>query len=157
MMSILTQTMGRDEACKLLNLDTITNYEWAEANKHAKFPGVGKPNLPRPIYFRQRIQEEATSEFIEWLHASNCLQNLSFGQKVVQFCNGVHTAIEAVKLTKNVRKIIQDYGEMWMNEMGTNENETEPPPSGPLSKHRIRAVSGWLHCRKKVRMPSNQN
>ena len=123
MLSIATQTMSRVQASTILDLN-INKREWAQANKHAKFPGTGKANLPHPIYFRKRIQEEAVSEFIEWLHASNCLQNLSFGHKVVQYCNGVHTAIEAVKLTKNVRRIIQDYGEMWMSGMQTNTNDT---------------------------------
>ena len=130
MLSILSQTVGREQACRLLNFNDITKYEWAEARKHAKFPGAGKPNLPRPVYFRQRMEEKAVSEFIEWMHASNSLQNLSFGQKVVQFCNGVHTVIEAVKMTKNVRKVIQEYAEMWMDNMRTDGDLSVSTPAG---------------------------
>ena len=75
MLSILSQTVGREQACRLLNFNDITKYEWSKARKHAKFPGAGKPNLPRPVYFRQRMDEAAVSVFIEWLHASNSLQN----------------------------------------------------------------------------------
>jgi hypothetical protein len=59
---------------------------------------------------------------VQWLHASNYLQNLSFGHKVIQYCNGVHTAIEAVKLTKNITRITRDYADMWLKENNSSED-----------------------------------
>jgi hypothetical protein len=116
LLSIVTKCMTREEANNLMDIN-INKKEWAGANKHAIFPGAGKANLPRPIYFRKRMEEEVVSEFVQWLHASNCLQNLSFGHKVVQYCNGVHTAIEAVKLTKSIRRIIQSYSQTWIDDI----------------------------------------
>ena len=124
LLSIATQCMTRAEASALSHM-FVTKKEWANANKHAIFPGVGKANPPRPIYFRKRMKEEIVSEFIKWLHASNCLQNLSFGHKVVQYCNGVHAAIEAVKLTKSVRQITRDYCETWLMDDTRSSNETD--------------------------------
>ena len=112
LMSILTQVLTKDEARAILGME-ISISEWKNARKHAISPGVGEPNPPNPIYFRKRMKEAVVAEFIEWLHASGCLQNLSFGHKVVTYCNGVHTAIEAVKLTKSIRKIIREYATIW--------------------------------------------
>jgi len=113
MMSIVTQCCTKKEYQDLLG-DTITNREWAQARKHAKFPGAGFPNIPKPRINRKNFDDEAVSTFLEWLHGNDFLQSLSFGQKVVQYYNGVHTAIEAVKLTSSTGQIIKRYSSLFV-------------------------------------------
>lgn len=95
----------------------VSKYEWAKAKAHAKFPGPGHPVPVKPKYRRKRFEDAVIQEFLEWLHSHDFLQNLSFGQKVVRLKNGVHTAIEAVKLTSSQTKIIQDYSKTFVDQV----------------------------------------
>jgi hypothetical protein len=125
LMSLATECLTKDQVTELLKIH-ISKREWRLARKHALFPGAGKPLPPKPVFFRKRLDDEIVSEFVQWLHASNYLQNLSFGHKVVQYCNGIHTAIEAVKLTKNMTTITRDYADMWLREHSSSvENDAE--------------------------------
>ena len=63
MMSIVTQCCTKKEYQDLLG-DTITNREWAQARKHAKFPGAGFPDIPKPRINRMRFDDEAVSAFL---------------------------------------------------------------------------------------------
>ena len=94
----------------ILKIDEeISRYEWTAAKKHAKYPGAGVPIPREPQFFRQRMDEQAVIQFMEWLNANHYLQDTSFGHKVIKYCNGAYTTIEAVKLTSNISQIIKDY------------------------------------------------
>ena len=61
---------------------------------------------------------------MEWLRAADLIQNLSYRQKVVQFSNGQHVAIESVKRTDLIRNIVKKYYE-FMESRGEEENATD--------------------------------
>ena len=91
----------------------VTKKEWTAARKHCRFPGVGRPILPKPKYFRKKLNEDIVADFLQWMHANYFIQNVAFGHKVVSYCNGIHAAIEAVKLTANQRQIVREYAKEW--------------------------------------------
>ena len=114
LMSIATRHTTREGIKVLLQRDKeISKKEWTAARKHCKFPGPGQPIPPKPKYFRKKLDEDVVADFLQWMHANDYIQNVAFGHKVVSYCNGVHTAIEAVKLTSNHMKIIRDYAKEW--------------------------------------------
>ena len=114
LMSIVAKHASRHQMKLLLNSGSeITKKEWTAARKHSRFPGTGYPVLPKPKYFRKKLNDDAVAEFLSWMHANDYIQNVAFGHKVVSYCNGVHTAIEAVKLTTNQRQIIRDFAKEW--------------------------------------------
>ena len=88
----------------------ITHTEWNNANKYAIFPGAGEPP---PVKFwkdyREKTSKDQLVQFMEWLRAADLLQNLSFGQKIVTYSNGLHVAIESVKRKDHVRNIVRKY------------------------------------------------
>lgn len=91
----------------------IHEREWAAAQKHCRFPGIGRPVPPKPKYFQRKLHEDIVSDFLQWMHANDFIQNVAFRHKVVSYCNGVHTAIEAVKLTANQHHIVREYAKEW--------------------------------------------
>ena len=129
LLSIVTKHATRHQAKILLQRSKdVTKKEWTAARKHCRFPGAGRPVLPKPKYFRKKLNEETIADFLQWLHANDYIQNVAFGHKVVSYCNGVHTAIEAVKLTSNQRQIVRDYASEWHNNdesMPSTENNGE--------------------------------
>lgn len=114
LMSIVTKHATRDQAKVLMKKSKkVTTHEWAAARRHCRFPGVGRPVPPKPRYFRKKLNEDIVSEFLRWLHANDYIQNVAFGHKVASYCNGVHTTIEAVKMTSNQRQCIRNYAKEW--------------------------------------------
>ena len=103
--------------------DNVSKYEWAKASAHAKFPGPGHPVPVKPKYRRKRFEDAVVEELLEWLNSHDFLQNLSFGQKVVRLENGVHTAIEAVKLTSSQKNIIQAYTNTFVENISSSSDE----------------------------------
>ena len=93
------------------------------AAKHAKYPGKGYALLPKPKYHRKRFDEEVVKEFTEWLYSNDFLQSLSFGQKVIQYYNGVHTVVEAVALTSNRMGIVQRYAEAFIQDSSSDKEQ----------------------------------
>ncbi len=84
---------------------------------HYVYPGPGEPVPEKATrLFRKKVRDEVVSEFIEWLYASDLLESLSFGQKVVKISNGFHFAIESMKRTDSFAAIIRKYAQMWMSE-----------------------------------------
>ena len=122
LMSIATQVIPRRDMGELLG-QSITKAEWAKASLHVKYPGLGHAVLPKPKYRRKCFEDNVVKEFIEWLHSNNFLQSLSFGQKVVKFYNGVHTAVEAVKMTSNQSRVIEKYAESYMKDVSSFSSE----------------------------------
>ena len=122
MMSIATTICSKYEMGHLLQ-DRITNNEWSQAAKHAKYPGKGYALLPKPKYHRKRFDEEVVKEFSEWLYSNDFLQSLSFGQKVIQYYNGVHTVVEAVALTSNRMGIVQRYAEAFIQDSSSDKEQ----------------------------------
>ena len=101
--------MSKEEAENLIKRK-IQHREWEKAKKHALYPGAGEPamnNFWRS--YRKRISDDQLIEFMEWLSASDLIQNLAFGQKVVKYSNGLHIAIESVKHTDLVSNIVRRY------------------------------------------------
>ena len=116
-------TLNRTKAeMQLILGERISQKEWTKARKHARFPGPGKALPPKPKFFRKKLKDDVVSVFIEWLHGANYLQSLSFGHKVISYCNGAFATIEAVKLTANKTQIIKEYAEMWIH----NETVVNP-------------------------------
>ena len=114
LMSIVTKYVSRLEMKDLLNAERdVTKKEWTAARKHSRFPGTGQPVISKPKYFRKKLNEETVADFLCWLHANDYVQNVAFGQKVVSYCNGVHTSIEAVKLTANQRQLVREFAKEW--------------------------------------------
>ena len=128
LMSIVSKHTTRENMKELLKrTKDVTKKEWTEARKHCRFPGVGRPIIPKPRYFRKKLNEDIVADFLQWLHANDFIQNVAFGHKVVSYCNGVHTAIEAVKLTANQRHIIHEYAKEWQqNDETTMLDENLP-------------------------------
>ena len=75
------------------------------------------------IHRRQRVQEKSIQDFVEWLNAVGLLQNIAFGEKVVQFNNGFHVAIESVKRTQSVQNIVRYYYRRFLVK-GSDENSS---------------------------------
>ena len=99
--------------------------EFAEAKRHRLYPGPGCV-LQKKKFFRNRLKEQTVSEFIEWLYAGDMLQGLSYGQKIIQYCNGVHVPIESLKRKRKVHNIIQLYAENWVHKgLATNRYRAE--------------------------------
>ena len=114
LMSIVTRHTNRLKMKELLYTGRqVSKKEWTAARKHCRFPGVGQPVPPKPKYFRKKLNEETVADFLCWLHANDYVQNVAFGHKVVSYCNGIHTAIEAVKLTSNQRQIVREFAKEW--------------------------------------------
>ena len=130
LLSIVTKHSTRHQAKILLQRSKdLVKKEWTAARKHCRFPGAGWPIPPKPKYFRKKLNEETISDFLQWMYANDFIQNVAFGHKVVSYCNGVHTAIEAVKLTSSQSQIIRIYAKEWQenNEsMLSNEPSNEP-------------------------------
>jgi hypothetical protein len=117
---------------ELLMGERISKYEWSMARKHRKYPGPGRSIKYVQKYFRKRVKEAVVSEFIEWLNASDMLQNLSYGHKIVKYCNGYHVPIEAVKRNKSTSAIVREYIEFW-NEARTASLEPEKLSDNDIS------------------------
>ena len=116
LMSIIVSAgFENSEASKLLDM-TISKHEWAKARRHSMFPGAGAPICAEPKYFRMRLNDEVVATFLQWLHSKNYLQDLSFGHKVVKYCNGTFSTLEAVKLTSNIAEIIKEYAKEWQHQ-----------------------------------------
>ena len=116
LISLVVKNATREEAQKALNTK-ITKREWSNANTHFMYPGPGEP-LPEQIACirRKRVRDDTITDFVEWLYASDLLESLSFGQKVVKFSNGFHFAIESIKRTDSFAAIIRRYARKWMIE-----------------------------------------
>ena len=74
------------------------------------------------------------TDFIEWLNASDLLQSLSYGHKVVKYCNGYHVPIEAVKQNRSTSTIIQQCIEFW-HEGRLSNQELEELSSDEVSNN----------------------
>lgn len=123
LMSIAVEYVLKHDMELLLG-EKITNYEWSKARKHRKYPGPGRIIKANQHFFRKRVKEAVVSEFVEWLHASDMLQSLSYGHKVVRYCNGYHVPVEAVKRNKTKSSIIRQYIDFW-NEARVSTQELE--------------------------------
>ena len=101
----------------------ISHDEWNLVNRYALFPGAGEPP---PVKFwknyRERTKKEQLVQFMEWLRAADLLQNLSFGQKVVTYSNGLNVAIESIKRNDHVRNIVRRY---YTTFLASREREVE--------------------------------
>ena len=116
MMSLAVRNATREEMESLIG-ESISHREWRNANIHFIYPGPGKPVPERAKRIRRkRVRDEVISEFVEWLYASDLLESLSFGQKVVKFSNGFHFAIESIKRKESYAATIRKYAEKWMAE-----------------------------------------
>ena len=114
LMSIVTRHTSRLKMKELLYTGRhVSKKEWTAARKHCRFPGVGQPVPPKPKYFRKKLNEDIVADFLSWMHANDYIQNVAFGHKIVSYSNGVHTTIEAVKLTTNQRQIVRDFAKEW--------------------------------------------
>ena len=103
--------MQKEEAVNIIGRK-ISHREWSEAMKHRLHPGPGiqvDKSSSIEKHYRQRCKNLTIREFIEWMNAADLLQNLSFGQKIVSYCNGAHVPIEAVKRTDSMKNIIKKY------------------------------------------------
>jgi hypothetical protein len=108
-LSLLCRHMTRNEASKSVGRG-ISKNEWAAARQHCLYPGIGEPlQAAFLMAHRQRVKDKTLIDFIEWLKAAGYLQNMSFGQKVVRYFNNRFVAIESVKRTDTVLRIVQDY------------------------------------------------
>ena len=138
LLSIVTKYASRQQMKILLNTGKeMTKKEWTSARKHARFPGTGQPVLPKPKYFRKRLNEDTVADFLSWMHANDYIQNVAFGHKVVSYCNGVHTAIEAVKLTTNQRQIVRDFAREWQENDETSANSSSGNENNTSESERI--------------------
>ena len=125
-LSILCSVMTRSEAISMIGRH-ISNREWADANKHKMYPGPGVPLATSFLKnYRKRVEDTTLIQFIEWLKAADHLQNMSFGQKIVNYSNGLFVAIESVKRTATIKNIIKDYYQTFLNASSyENENYEE--------------------------------
>ena len=104
----------------------VTNNAYRAMLQHRRHPGPGRSLVTTHefmIHRRQRIQEKSIQDFVEWLNAVGLLQNLAFGEKVVQFNNGFHVAIESVKRTQSVQNIVRYYYRRFLVK-GSDENSS---------------------------------
>ena len=124
LMSIVVEYVSKHDMELLLG-STITSYEWSMARKHRKYPGPGRSVNTKQQFFRKRVKEAVISEFVEWLHASDMLQSLSYGHKVVKYCNGYHVPVEAVKRNKTMSTIIRQYIEFWNDARAPTQDSDE--------------------------------
>ncbi len=129
LVSFFVDKMSRLEACRLIGRK-ITKNEWALAQKHRLYPGVGNPVED---FFQKarriRVADTTLVSFIEWLKADGHLQNLSFGQKVVTYSNGRFVAIESVKRTDSIKNIVNDY---YTKFLSASEEESEDEDIGEI-------------------------
>ena len=125
LMSLVVKNATKVQAENALNTK-ISNREWSNANSHYMYPGPGEP-LPEQIarIRRKRVRDEVITDFVEWLYASDLLESLSFGQKVVKFSNGFHFAIESIKRTDSYAAIIRRYARKWMAENSADDGEED--------------------------------
>ena len=156
-MSIVTRHTNRLKMKELLYTGRqVSKKEWTAARKHCRFPGVGQPVPPKPKYFRKKLNEETVADFLCWLHANDYVQNVAFGHKVVSYCNGIHTAIEAVKLTSNQRQIVREFAKEWQENdeaMATiseissgDENESERENRRPVQEEDNNILDNENRC-----------
>ena len=125
LMSLAVKNTTKNEMEKILK-ERITSREWSNANIHYLFPGPGEPVPPRIIQKRRKIiRDEVITDFVEWLYASDLLESLSFGQKVVRFSNGFHFTIKSIKRTDSFANIIRMYAQRWMTESINEQNHDE--------------------------------
>ena len=116
LLSIISDSgVSRKEAISIVGRN-ISEYEWRGANRHAKYPGPGKPvaeNFWKA--YRKKVGDDELVQFMEWLRATNLIQSLSFGHKVISYSNGLHVAIEGVKRTDTVRNVVKKYYSAFLN------------------------------------------
>ena len=98
--------------------DKISSREWAAANKHAKFPGAGIPQETVDSHYRKRASDQTLGDFLQWLYASDLLQHLAFGQKVIKQSSGKFICIEAVDRTKTTNAIVKEYFRTFLQDQG---------------------------------------
>ena len=98
LLSIVASSVSKTKAESevFMNRHKFTPREWAQARKHAIYPGVGEP-VKDVHFFRRQLEDDTVDEFMEWLFAADLLQSLSFGHKVISYSNGYHVSIESVK------------------------------------------------------------
>ena len=132
LLSIMTVNFLKGQTSRLLG-NNISKYEWSRAMRHAKYPGPGTPLPPEQKHFRKRLNDEVVASFVHWLNSKDYLQELSFGHKVVKYCNGTYSTLESVKLTKSIAAIIKDFAKEWQENTdifdttvtdGDNENSS---------------------------------
>jgi hypothetical protein len=102
---------------------TVSAREWSQINKHAKFPGPGIPYQLKQNHFRMRVLDETITDFLQWLFASNSIQHLACGQKVLQLSSGKFICIEAVDRTKKTNDIVREYFRSFLQERGEENIE----------------------------------
>lgn len=128
LLSVLAKHMRKKDAERLIQR-SISNAQWQAANKHMSVYGAGMQSNHHQehnkINHRRCIEEKTIQDFIEWLNANDFLQNLAFGEKVVTMSNGYHVAIESVKRTQSITKIIRDYYRHFLKELVEDQAEID--------------------------------
>lgn len=117
LLSIVASSVSKAKAESevFMNEKKFTPREWAQAKKHAMYPGVGEP-VKDVHFFRRQLENDTVDEFMEWLFAADLLQSLSFGHKVISYSNGYHVSIESVKRKQRIRQIVREYVSTWRKE-----------------------------------------
>ena len=118
LLSIVASSVPKTKAESevFMNGHKFTPREWAQARKHAIYPGVGEP-VKDVHFFRRQLENDTVDEFMEWLFAADLLQSLSFGHKVISYSNGYHVSIESVKRKQRIRQIVREYVSTWRKEL----------------------------------------
>ena len=116
------------EEAKTLIGRKIYSRKWANANRHALFPGVGEP--PQKSFWqvhRRMVSDEKLIQFMQWLKPEGLIQNLSFGQKLACYHNGLYVPIESVKRTDSIRNIVCKYYHRFLgdNDFLNDESDIE--------------------------------
>lgn len=116
LLSIISDSgVSRKEAISIVGRH-ISQYEWRAANRHAKYPGPGKP-IAQNFWkeYRKKVGDDEIVQFMEWLRATNLIQSLSFGHKVITYSNGLHVAIEGVKRSDTIKNVVTKYYADFLN------------------------------------------
>jgi hypothetical protein len=101
----------------------ITKDEWTKANRHANFPGAGYPESEIEKCYRKRVKEDTIEEFIHWLYATDKIQHVAYGEKVLKLSSGKFICAPAINRTIHTTGIVKEYFRAFIE--GRNDNITE--------------------------------
>jgi len=135
-MSFLTKNRTRENVEAMLG-QQISTYEWNQARKHAKYPGVGLP-VPKVIHRRCRLSAESLLRFFDVL--SDNVQRYAFGTKIIEMMSGELKTIESVRTTRQFQDIFVLYVQAVLSPGLENiiEHETDDDnPSQGLLESRL--------------------
>ena len=130
LLSSFAAVMTKDDAERLIG-KKISNNRWRDANRHKDLFGQGILNQTKKVInHRRRVEEKTLHDFIEWLNASNLLQNLAFGEKIVKYTDGFRVSIEKVQRMQSISSIIRLYYSSCLDADGQDDGRDESNIAG---------------------------